>query len=92
MERLIRKEANAMPKIGEKYWYIFTSMVSHSFELRQTEYFGCESDYLRMAKGNCFVQRKEAVEVMNTLNEYLEDVRESYKGQVAERIALSESK
>ena len=55
MERLIRKETNAMPKIGEKYYYVFSSMTTHSYEVRQTECFGCESDFLRMAKGNCFV-------------------------------------
>lgn len=92
MERLIRKEANAMPKIGEKYWYVFSSMTTHSFEVRQTECFGCESDFLRMAKGNCFVQQKDAEEVMDTLNEYLEEVREMYKGQLSERTALLETK
>ena len=92
MERLIRKEANAIPKIGEKYWYVFSSMVSHSFELRQTECFGGEADFLRMAKGNCFVRQKDAEEIVDTLNEYLEEVRESYKGQIAEKIALLETK
>jgi uncharacterized protein YlzI (FlbEa/FlbD family) len=45
-----------------------------------------------MAKGNCFVQQKDAEEVMDTLNEYLEEVRDSYKGQLAERTALLETK
>ena len=81
MERLIRKETSAMPKVGEKYWYVFSSMVSHSFELRQTEFFACESDFLRMAKGNCFVERKDAEEVIEQLNDYLVEIRESYKGR-----------
>ena len=67
-------------------------MTTHLYEVRQTECFGCESDFLRISKGNYFVQQKDAEEVMDTLNEYLEEVREMYKGQLAEKAALLETK
>lgn len=87
MEQLTRKETNAIPKVGERYWYIFSSMVNHCFELKETQCYGYESDFLRMAKGNCFTVKKDAEEVLEQMNNYLQEIRETFVGRKVDEAA-----
>lgn len=62
-------EVGIIPECKEKYWYIQSNMVTHSFGVRDTEWIGGFSDTLRLAKGNLYMKEEEANRVCALLNE-----------------------
>ena len=77
-KKLSQKERSAVPKKGEHYLYIFASMVSHRFEIRETVWFGGFSDIFRLAKGNVFTQKEDAEDTLKYMNNHLDEVLLSY--------------
>lgn len=85
MERLARKELNAVPQVGDRYFYVFSNMNTHVFEMKETKCYGYESDVARIAKGNAYTDRNECKEVVKQLNERRADVRLVFAEQAVER-------
>lgn len=73
-KKLPQKERSAVPKKGEHYLYIFSSMVSHRFEIRETVWYGGFSDMFRLAKGNVFTVKRDAEETLDFMNNRLNEV------------------
>ena len=59
-KRLTKSEKDALPKKGDKYYYIFSSMVSHRHEVREATFFNGISERMRIAKGNCYMTKAGA--------------------------------
>ena len=77
-KRLSKSERNALPKKGDKYYYIFTSMMTHQFEVRETTFYDGISERMRIARGNVFMVKKDCQEVADQMNDYMKEVTEHY--------------
>lgn len=71
----------SIPEIKTTYYYVYSCMISHSFTVKETEWIGGFSDSLRLAKGNVYLNIKQAYEVCDQLNARLESIRNRIDGE-----------
>ena len=77
-KRLTKSEKDALPKKADKYYYIFSSMVSHRHEVREATFFNGISERMRIAKGNCYMTKAGAQVVCDQINEFNDELNEHY--------------
>ena len=70
-----RTIADNTPKYGETYYYLFANAGSESFEIKSTEWLDSIFDAFRFSRGNVFLSRKDAEELLEQENEILNEVK-----------------
>ena len=75
--KLSKKELSVIPNKGDKYYYVFSSMSTFMFEVRDTDWCGNMSDKFRLVKGNVFIDRNEAVDLAREMNDYLAEINKT---------------
>ena len=78
-----------IPDIKTQYWYVRSSYYKpYGFNLVEEEWTGSTSDLYRLAKGNVFLVKKEAIKFQNTLNERFDKLNQiSSDARQKERLA-----
>lgn len=64
----------SIPEKGTTYWYIRGCMQTHRFKVCEMQFIGGMTEILRIAKGNFYLNQKEANNVMLQLNERVDDL------------------
>jgi len=72
----VEPDLGLIPEIKTQYWYVRSSMMTMDFVLVETEWIGSFSDLFRLAKGNVYLDRNEAISVQNMLNDRLYELRD----------------
>ena len=58
-KKAIRKRG--IPRKGDIYWYLFKSMISHRYEVREKEWTCSLSDAFKMSSENVYKSREKAI-------------------------------
>jgi len=93
-EAKVEPGIGAIPEIKTTYWYVGSSLQGNgSFRVIEAEWIGGMSDSLRLAKGNVYLDIKDANRVCMQLNERYEKIRNAIIGErQKERTAEEEAR
>ena len=70
MNMEMRTFADNAPKKGETYYYIFANSGNEKFEIKSTEWLDSIFDAFRFSRGNVFLSRKDAEELLEIKKKY----------------------
>lgn len=92
MKEKIDPELGLIPRVGQKYWYIWSCMQIFKFKVNEASWFGGMTDLLRFAKGNVYLNRMEADNVETALNDRLHKLKKNVADSRIKAKLLEEEK
>lgn len=90
----VEPDLGAIPQTKTTYWYIRSGYYKpFAFDLFEEVWCGSISDLYRLAKGNVYLDRKEAEKTLDILNSRLEKLRlQAVEARLKECLAEEEAK